>query len=200
MTGRIGIFGGVFDPVHVGHISIARSFLNSKLIHNLLILPSPSPPHKQNAGITSFRHRLEMLKLAFEEADNLSISDLESTLPSPSYSLQTLNYLQTNYPSALFYLCMGEDSLGGFQSWYKYTEILEKVTLVVAERPGFSRDEIPDVLLENSIFVDHTPVNISSTQIRRQSNLNLQVEWALPEPVLHYVEKHKLYGNPWAKL
>ena len=195
MTGRIGIFGGVFDPVHFGHISIARSFLRSKLIHHLLILPSPSPPHKESAGITAFRHRLAMLKLAFEGVDNLIISDLESTLPSPSYTLQTLNYLQTNYPSALFFLCMGEDSLSGFQTWYKYTEILEKVTLIVAERPGYTSNDIPDDLLEKSIFVEHTPVKISSTQIRRQSKLNLQVEWALPESVLHYIGKHKLYSN-----
>lgn len=195
MTGRIGIFGGVFDPVHVGHISIAQSFLNSNVVQELIVLPSSVPPHKETADITSFHHRMEMLKLAFKRVENVRISDLETRLPSPSYTLQTISYLQENNPGALFYLCIGQDSLQTFTSWYQYKSILDRITLIVAERPGYNKHDIPEELLEKSIFTDHRPVKISSTKIRKLAGYDLNIEGDLPDSVLEYIEKHNLYRN-----
>lgn len=195
MTGRIGIFGGVFDPVHMGHLSIARSFLESNVVQELIVLPSPVPPHKDTSGITSIRHRMEMLELAFQGMDNITLSDLETTLPSPSYSLQTISHLQDNYPEVLFYLCIGQDSLSNFTSWYQYKSILDRVTLLVAERPGYEKGKIPEELLEKSIFVNHKSVKISSTQIRKQTGYNINIEGELPDSVLDYIENHNLYRD-----
>jgi nicotinate-nucleotide adenylyltransferase len=195
MTGRIGLFGGVFDPVHMGHISIARSFLNSNVVQELIVLPSPVPPHKDASDITSFHHRLEMLKFAFKSIENIRISDLENRLPSPSYTLQTISYLQNNNPGALFYLCIGQDSLESFTSWHQYKSILDRITLIVAERPGYNKKDIPEELMEKSIFTDHKPVKVSSTKIRKLAGYNLNFEGDLPDSVLEYIEKHNLYRN-----
>ncbi|MEX0994578.1 MAG: nicotinate (nicotinamide) nucleotide adenylyltransferase [Balneolaceae bacterium] len=197
MKKRIGILGGSFDPVHNGHILIARSFLKSKVIHQLLITPAPSPPHKRGLSAT-FSHRYEMLKLAFQDEKRILISDIENNLPEPSYTLRTIETLQQKHPDNLFYLCMGGDSLAGLTSWYKYQQIMDKVSLLVAERPGVNHLEIAEHIKENAIFADHSPFEVSSTFIREERTGHQRVEnLPLPDKVAEYISNHHLYrrGN-----
>lgn len=193
---KVGIFGGSFDPVHIGHVHLAQSFLASGLIHKLLVLLTPAPPHKQGREITPYADRLAMLNLAFKDFEDVEISTIEQQLPSPSYSLQTLEYLQNTHPGTLFYLCMGEDSLVQFHKWYKYREILNRSDLIVAERPGYDRSSVSDEILESAIIVDHQPVDASSTEVRKslewQSNLN-EDERQLPDSVRKYIDEKGLY-------
>lgn len=195
MKKRIGILGGTFNPVHEGHISIARSFLKSNLIHRLLITPALIPPHKTGKPSVSFFHRFEMLNIAFRHDEKIIISDVEENLPAPSYTINTLEYLQKKHPDTLFYLCMGEDSLAGFASWYKYDRLLGKTILLVAERPGVDRLDIKNEIRENSIYVEHQPIDISSTKIRT-NELNMaqlrKMKW-IPDEVVSYIDKHHLY-------
>lgn len=192
MEKRVGIFGGSFDPVHKGHIKIARSFLNSGLIRELLILLTPSPPHKQAMDQTDFFHRFEMLKLVFQSEEKVRVSDLEKDLPQPSYSLQTIKHLQNRYPDSIFYLCLGEDSLRDFHKWHKYKKILERVTLLVARRPDVDTSPVDPEVLEKVIFIDHEPVPVSSTEIRNRSEKERN---ELPPSVAEYIEKHHLYRS-----
>lgn len=156
MTKRTGIFGGSFDPVHFGHLRLARSFLNSGLIDNLLILLTPDPPHKQGVKKSLYHHRLEMLKIAFQNKKNVTISDLEKKLPQPSYSLQTVDHLQAKHPNTQFYLCMGEDSLQHFSTWFKYKEILNKIDLLIAERPGYNAENISEEIKNGTAATSKT--------------------------------------------
>ncbi|MDR9366407.1 MAG: nicotinate (nicotinamide) nucleotide adenylyltransferase [Balneolaceae bacterium] len=190
MEKRVGIFGGSFDPVHKGHFKITRSFLNSGLIRELLILLTPSPPHKQATDQTDFSHRYEMLKLAFQTEDQVRVSDLEKDLPQPSYTLQTIEYLQNRYPDSIFYLCLGEDSLRDFHKWHKYKKILERVTLLVARRPEVDTSSVDPEILEKVIFIDHEPVSVSSTEIRQANGHEMD---DLPPTVADYIKKHNLY-------
>jgi nicotinate-nucleotide adenylyltransferase len=187
---RVGIFGGSFDPVHKGHVQIARSFLDSGLIQKLLVLLSPSPPHKQEKNQADYSYRFEMLKLAFKDIDGVEISDLEQNLPKPSYTLHTIEFLQEKHPDTLFYLCIGEDSLLNFHEWHRYEEILERVYLIVVKRPGVYTSELDPKILEHVIFIDHDPVSASSTAIRKAKG---DKRSDLPKPVKDYIEKHKLY-------
>jgi len=190
MKTRTGIFGGSFDPVHSGHIQAAESFLKSNLIHQLLVLLTPTPPHKQNSDQASYRCRFEMLKMAFRDYGNIMISDLETRLSKPSYTLHTLNYLINRNKDRTWFLCVGEDSIVHFDSWYQYKDILKLVPLVVAGRPGFDKESVKPEILERSVFVDHEPVDISSTGIR---NRTLKTGEVVPGEVAAYISKHNLY-------
>jgi nicotinate-nucleotide adenylyltransferase len=187
---RVGIFGGSFDPVHNGHIQIARSFLNSGLVQQLLILLTPLPPHKRGMEQAEYSHRFEMLKLAFDTIDHVQVSNLEKNLPQPSYTLQTIEHLQRRYPDTVFFLCIGEDSLRDFYEWHEYKKILERVNLIVAKRPGIDSSAVDPKILEKVIFINHDPVSVSSTQIREKNG-----EWMnnLPSAVVDYIKKHNLY-------
>jgi len=193
MRDRIGIFGGSFDPVHNGHISVIKSFLNSNLLDRVSVMLTPYPPHKKSDLQTSYQHRLNMLEIAVKNLEYVSISDLETRLPQPSYTLQTINYLKEIEPDNLFFLCIGEDSIVNFNKWYHFEEILEKVTLVVAERPGFNKRRADPKILERTIFVEHKPVDISSTEIRE--NESGKNENAVPAEVEMYIQKHSLYSH-----
>ena len=190
---RIGILGGSFDPVHFGHLRIAESFLRSGLIEKLLVIPAPTPPHKAEIR-TDFTHRIEMLKLAFQDWDGVEISDLEMKLPAPSYTVQTIQYLQQENPENIYFLCLGEDSLIHFHTWHRYKEIIEKVPLLVAERPGFDSSLVDQQLLENAVFVDHTPYDVSSSEIRETKESRNELKSIL-KSVKEYIETHNLYSN-----
>lgn len=190
MKKRVGIFGGSFDPVHNGHIQIAQSFLKSGLIRELLILLTPSPPHKQEMDQTDYLHRYKMLKLAFQSVDQIRVSDLEQNLPQPSYTLHTIEHLQKQYPECIFYLCLGEDSLRDFHEWYRYKKILERVNLLVAKRPDTDTSAVDPEILEKTIFIDHEPVPVSSTDIREKKG---EKNNDLPPAVADYIKKHNLY-------
>jgi len=196
MKKRTGIFGGSFDPVHSGHVSLAKSFLDSGLIDRLLVTLTPEAPHKQGQDKTSYNDRLAMLKLAFEEIENAEVSTLEHHLSSPSYTLQTIEYLQEAHPTILYYLCMGEDSLVHFHNWHRYRDILKRVDLIVAERPGYDRQNVSDEILESVIMVDHHPVDTSSTVVRkslRKQSHSFDKETDLPERVRRYIDEKGLY-------
>lgn len=153
-------------------------------------MPTPDPPHKPGAK-APFKDRVEMLRLAFSGMDGVTVSDLENRLKFPSYTLQTVKVLQQNDPDTRFYLCIGEDSLASFHEWHRYDELLKRVPLLVAERPGTdSRNIAPDIL-EKVIFVEHQPVDLSSSKIRK-SRSGRQVP-ELPEEVKTYIQTHQLY-------
>ncbi len=131
-----------------------------------------------------------MLKRAFETIQNVTLSDLEQKLEKPSYTLQTIEYLQEKNPETLYYLCIGEDSLQYFDKWHKYQKILGKVHLLVAERPGFDKYGVNPEILERAIFVEHQPYSISSTTIRKAG---IEIQEDLPETVVSYIKENRLY-------
>ena len=190
---RIGLFGGSFDPVHNGHIEAVNSFLASGLIDEIWILLTPVPPHKPDQKKTDFEHRYNMLKLAFQESDNTKISDIEKDLPKPSYTLQTIDHLKKQHSEYTFFLCLGEDSLQSFHKWHKFEEILDECTLMVVDRPGADHSGVDSKILEKTVFVDHKPMNISSTEIRQSPETSTLVN--LPDEVQNYIQKNNLYTD-----
>lgn len=193
MSKSIGLFGGTFDPVHNGHLSIARSFLDSGLIDELWVLLTPNPPHKEN-NQTPYKIRLNMLQEAFADMEHVSIHTIESKLPKPSYSVQTIRHLKNEFPDTTFYFCMGEDSLAQFNSWKFYTEILEECALLVARRPGATHEEVEDQILRRTHFVDHTPKDISSSVIKENVSAGNSIERLVPQSVAKIIEKEQLYS------
>lgn len=194
MAHRVGLFGGTFDPVHNGHVSIAQSFLDSGNIDELWVLLTPYPPHKQEKKTTSYQTRLDMLEAAFAGMEKVKINTIENSLPKPSYSVQTIRYLKKEYPNTTFFYCMGEDSLAKFHTWKFYDEILEECDLLVAQRPGVSHEETQDDILAHTCFVPHTPLDISSSDIRDEAKKGKSIQNMVPEEVALIIENEQLYS------
>lgn len=191
---RIGLFGGAFDPVHIGHLRVAESFLKSHLIDELHLLPTAYPPHKKNKKSTPYHHRCRMLQIAFSGCENVVINEIENRLPKPSYTLQTLEYLQGRHPENLYFLCIGEDNLASFHKWHKYETIIQKVTLLVAARPDSDSSTQHQEILERAIFIDHSEIEISSTDIRNDEKLQMS-DQAVPDSIIDYIQRHNLYAE-----
>ena len=192
---RIGLFGGTFDPVHNGHLSIAESFLNSGKIDRLWVLLTPFPPHKDDENHASYALRLEMLKVVFGEMDSVSILTIENELPKPSYSYNTIRHLiEVNNPDYEFFFCIGEDNLAKFHTWKFHEKILDQVGLLVANRPGSDYSKVKNYILEKTTFVNHEPLDISSSEVKEEiGNIDL-IKKMLPEKVLDIIQKEALYN------
>lgn len=193
MKARTGLFGGSFDPVHNGHLAIAESFLRSDLVDELWVLLTPSSPHKEDQQLADFSLRLKMLDSAFEAWEQIHISTIEEELPKPSYTIQTIQHLQHAEPDRSFIYCLGEDSLREFHTWRSYQNILDHCELLVAQRPGVSHNDVEPAILDKTHFVDHDPVQISSTDIKDRISKGLKVDHLLPDSVLKIIEKEQLY-------
>jgi nicotinate-nucleotide adenylyltransferase len=192
---RVGLFGGTFDPVHKGHIASAKSFLNSKYIESLWILLNPAPPHKQEENFAPYADRLQMLRGAFRPVQNIKISDIETRLPKPCYTVQTIRYLKDHYPGVKFYLCIGYDSYVEFQEWYQWKQILDYCTLLVADRPDIEPQKEDQKLTNNAIFVEHQSVRASSTVIRENITEGKPIDDMVPESVATFIKENDLYKS-----
>lgn len=193
MRKAIGLFGGTFDPVHNGHLAIAESFLASDYISELWILLTPFPPHKESETQSDYQLRYQMLTMMFDGLKKVTISTIENDLPKPSYTLQTLHHLKKSHSENDFYLCIGEDSLMNFHKWKSYQEILKLVELLVAKRPNFDHSEVDQGILDKTTFVDHKPVDISSSEIRIKIQNHKTVKDLIPKSLETFISKHGLY-------
>lgn len=189
---RVGIFGGSFDPVHIGHKKQCESYLASGLIDEIWVVPAYVPPHKSLSKLASYSDRLTMLKLAFINSEGVFVKDIESNLPVPNYTLKTLEFLKSTYPDIDFSLCIGSDSLAEFHTWYEYKRIIGNTQLLVAVRPGVDLSSIDPSILKKSILVDHIPIDISSSEIRKELARS-GTSKGLDDSVLNYIIEHKLY-------
>ncbi len=191
----IGLFGGTFDPVHNGHLAVAQSYLNSGFIDELWVVLTPDPPHKAGRELSRYELRKEMLEQAFAGMSRVTITDVETRLPRPSYTIQTVRYLAERYGDYSFYLCIGEDSLVDFERWYKWEEILEHCDLLVARRPNTEINPVNSKISRHAHFIEHSPVEVSSSELREKISRNEEVSNQIPDAVRKTIHKHRLYQN-----
>jgi nicotinate-nucleotide adenylyltransferase len=190
---KIGIYGGSFNPIHIGHTSLAQSLVNQGLVDEVWLLVSPLNPLKASGSdIADYSHRLRMAELACREHDGLRVSDFESRLPVPSYTVVTLNALSDAYPQHDFSLVIGADNWQSFDKWYKHDEILENFSLLVYNRPGVTLTGASS-LPRNVQIVDTPLYDISSTEIRKSiRHGKCLTQWLSPE-VADYIGANGLY-------
>ena len=189
----IGILGGSFDPVHHGHRSIAQSFLRSEYISELWILLTPESPHKSRQKIAPYSLRYQMLDGVFGDFENILISDLEQQLTPPYYTVQTLEYLADQYNDRSFFLCMGEDSLINFHKWHRWQDTLAYCNLLVAARPHYRPDKLSDEIAQQAYYVDHEPMDISSSQIRKRVREEKDISNFVTTNVAQIIKQNSLY-------
>ena len=199
MNERIGIFGGTFDPPHLGHLILAAEARAQLNLMRLLWVLTPTPPHKLQQPISLIADRLAMLKLALKDEPAFELSTMEMERPGPHYTLDTLEALADEYPGADLILLLGGDSLHDLPTWHRPADLVAACRQIgVIRRPG---DSIELSALEKQIpgitdkvrFVDAPLLEIASREIRRRASSGLPFRYYLLPSVYDYVIEHKLY-------
>jgi nicotinate-nucleotide adenylyltransferase len=219
---RIGVYGGTFDPPHLGHLTIAERLVEAFSLDRMLLVPAATPPHKREMRISSPLHRFAMLALATGGSPRLFLSSIEIEAAQTPYTVDTLRLLQRSLPEARLFFVMGGDSFRDVTSWYQYEELLTGYDVVVAMRPGLAgvaeqggcelTDRLPahihrslldlrggilpteEQLEKRHIYLtDYVSVDVSATSIREAVTLGLDVTGMVPPAVAAYLDKYQLY-------
>ena len=200
---RIGIFGGTFDPPHLGHLILSCEIHSQLKLDRLLWVLTPDPPHKQDREISALAHRQKMVELAIEDNPNFELSLVEAERPGPHYSVDTVRIIrERNLGAEIIYL-MGGDSLRDLSSWHRPVDFVAACDEVgVMRRPADAIDasmlggEV-EGLVEKIRFVNAPLLEIASHEIRRRAREGLPCRYYLPLPVYKYIRERKLYElNP----
>lgn len=196
------IFGGTFDPIHIGHIHIAYEALYKLNLDEVVFVPNGHPPHKRNKSVTKENIRYEMVEEAIKGEKRFSISNYEINNSKLSYTYDTLIHFNKLEPNTKWYFLVGVDSLMNFNKWKNIDIILKNCTLVVFSRSGYMKDEIFETkkFLEEkyytSIVLLNMPVfDISSTDIKKRMEKDEKVYYMLPLGVMKIINKYNLYRN-----
>lgn len=192
---RICLFGGTFDPPHIGHLLIAQTIFEAEYFDKIIFIPVNIPPHKNKIKITPVNLRLEMLKLAIRENPNFEISDIEIQRGGISYSLDTIRGLKTDLKlnrKEIFYI-IGSDTLKQFETWHEPAKILEECQVIVAIRPGFKSSDIPGWILSKIQFANIPRIEISASNVRQRWVENKTIRYMVTQPVWEFINEHNLY-------
>jgi nicotinate-nucleotide adenylyltransferase len=191
---RIGIFGGTFDPPHIGHINAAEKARELLSLDRVIVVPAYVSPFKTERNVSYAEHRLKMAELAFDKPFT-DISDYEIKKGGVSYTFETITHFRDIYPKTAFTLILGTDAFLGFEKWYKYREIAELASIAAVARTAEDTEKIAAKTriigrLTAVTAVKVTPIPVSSTQIRENPG---EYRNFLTENVYEYIEKNGLY-------
>lgn len=199
---KLGIFGGSFDPVHLGHLILAEQCREQAQLDRVLFVPAARPPHKPDQTLTPFHHRVEMLALAVSGNPAFQIDDLENARPGPSYTALTLEELKARDPAADLWLILGADSLVDLRLWYQPRRILELAGLLVVARPGWQMppaDRLHEMLNLDPDFplrlqtVECPLIGIASRDLRQRIGQMRSVRYQIPRAVEAYIDDKNLF-------
>jgi len=193
---RLGVFGGTFDPPHIGHVALAQWAVEALALDRMLFVPAGHPPHKRRRTITPARHRLAMARLAARGNPAFAVSTIELDGDGPSFTLETLERLAARHTGDL-YLVIGADSLDDFRDWHEPDAILSLATLAVAGRPGAGH---PATLAwarrtKRVVWIGNPPIDISSSLVRDRVRGGHSCRYLVPDPVCRYIKRHRLYRD-----
>ena len=190
---KIGIFGGSFDPIHIGHAIIAQHIISSGAVDCLWFMVSPVNPLKvDKLRQVADTDRLRMVEMVTRQMEGVETSAFEFSMPKPSYTIDTLNALQTKFPEDEFYLVIGADNWLVFNKWRNSEEIIAKYHVLIYPRLGYDA-VIPAELQERVALVDAPIVELSSTEIRERLAHGQSVRYYVPDEVAQYIDRKNLY-------
>jgi len=200
---RIGVYGGAFDPVHMGHLRSALEVKQTLTLDELRFLPSGTPPHRAGAR-TDAKHRLAMLNLAVRNAKDVVIDERELSTDETSYSYDTLCAIAAEFPASRLTLIIGMDQFSVFDTWHRWQDLLESYDVAVMERPGEQLSGVGLSILQNAErqtggarvhIVAVTQLDISSTRLRADLASNRDIQFLVPAAVRDYIISHGLYAH-----
>jgi nicotinate-nucleotide adenylyltransferase len=177
---KVGLYFGSFNPIHIGHLIIANHILNASDIERIWFVVSPLNPFKKSDSLLNEYNRLYLVQKAIEEDNRLKASDIEFSLPKPSYTVHTLTYLEEKYPEHEFSVIMGSDSFQNIDKWKNAETILNNYELVIYKRPGF---EIADKANARIQVMQAPLLEISATHIRELVRMGKSIKYLVPAAV-----------------
>lgn len=183
------VFGGSFDPIHVGHMSLATAVLDSGVADEVWFMVSPHNPHKELGRLSDEKLRLQMVNLAIGDSKKLKACDFEFNLPRPSFTINTLSALEETYPNREFLLLIGADNWQKFDRWYKHDEILSRYKIIVYPRDNSVVPELP----ARVIWLSAELHDVSSTQIRGLVAAGADISGLVPRAVEDFINENRLY-------
>lgn len=187
---NVGLFFGSFNPVHNGHLIIASHLSIFGGLDEIWMVVSPQNPFKKSASLLNQYHRLSLVQLATEGEKKIKASNIEFNLPQPSYTINTLAYLNEKYPSHRFHIIMGSDSFQNIENWKNGDQILKNYPIIIYRRPGFDIRDIPG----SDIRITDAPLlEISSTRIRDMLYEGHSIRYLVPDVVKLEIEKSGFY-------
>lgn len=195
---KLGLFGGTFDPIHLGHLVLAEQCREACGLDKVWFVVAGEPPHKRG-GRTATSHRLEMARIATAGHRGFEVSEIEFNRPGPHYSAETLDAVHSERPEDDLFFLIGADSLVDLPTWREPERIARLATIVVVNRPGIEMadaSQVPDLGPESRPvqFVTIPPIGIASTDLRRRLAEGRTVRYLIPHGVEAYIEAHGLYG------
>jgi len=186
---KIGILGGTFNPIHIGHLILAEETREKIGLDKVIFTPTYLPPHKGDSDIAKASHRLAMVKLATSDNPKFSVSDLEIRRDGRSYTIDTIKELKVMHPQDELYFIIGSDLLEYLDEWKDLNEIIKLVKFIVATRPGYPLEKIPSHIATIPIRA----VDISGFEIRKAIKDNKSFRYLVPAAVYEYINKEGLY-------
>ena len=213
-----GIFGGTFDPIHLGHLRCAEEVLELFHLNRVVFIPSSRPPHKPGRDITAFCHREQMVKLAIESNASFFFSDAENKREGKSYSVETIEaILGCHVPNPELYFIIGQDAFQSIRTWKDWEKLFSMCHFVVVTRPGYENKGLDSILMPDfagryvyqsetngfqgptghAIFFRRVSfLDIASSDIRRRVREGRSIAYLMPDPVRRYIINESLYRNP----
>jgi len=191
---NIGVFGGVFNPIHIGHLILAQSALEEFKLDKVIFVPSGNPPHK-DTGIIECRHRFKMIELAISDNSKFAVSDIECKTGTTTYTYQTLQEIEKRYPSSTIHFILGSDALKEIRTWKNWEDLLLRYNFLVTERAGSKIDSIEKDMISKARIIDMPHIDISSSQIRGFLREGKTVRYLLPSETYKYMLKNRLYTH-----
>ena len=187
---KVGLYFGSFNPIHVGHLIVASHVANTKLVDQVWFVVSPQNPLKPANSLLNEYKRLNLVHLAIEGDNRFRACDVEFKLPKPSFTIDTLSYLNERYPQHEFSIIMGSDSLLNLHKWKNYDQLIKHCVFFIYDRLGF---EAKEGIKGNINYLDAPIVEISSTQIRKNIRENVSNRYLLTDAVRIEVETNNYY-------
>ena len=199
---RIGIFGGTFNPPHIGHLILAETAADNLDLDRVYFVPAANPPHKVGMPRAPVEDRVNMVELSIAGNDRFRLSRTDVDRPGPHYAVDMVQMFRDEYPSAKLFFLMGSDSLRDLLAWHQPKRLIEHTSLVVMQRPSIYPDltaltrDLPN-LLNRLFFLDAPEIELSSTQIVKLLKQGRSVRYRVLPPVLDYLLENKLYTGDY---
>lgn len=193
---RLGIFGGTFDPPHVGHLALAEWAREHLQLDRVLFVPAGTPPHKRDARRTSAKNRLGMTRAAVRGNPAFAVSTIETTRHGPSYTVDTVAEIAASHPGVELWLLMGADMYATFGTWREPHVIANQARIAVALRPGAKAPKrVRGVEGQRLEWLGNPGIEVSSSAVRDRLKAGRSARYLVPDSVARYIARHGLYGG-----